>query len=166
MWAWAPVILLGLAVWGTLLVSLRQGESARICAAMMAAMWVICMAVGLLGGFDAAIWAGPILDTIVGIVCVCLWASEARIWLLALAASFTVQTLAHVGYHAGPMTHHDRYVLQFRLNVITWLQLAMIVAGPRAHGWADLFRRLLRGARDRNRLGAVSTPRKARRQAG
>jgi hypothetical protein len=150
---------------GLLLVALtspRHDVAARICGLMMVAMWLICMAIYLVVGPDGAVEVGPVLDLIAGIVCICLWMGAPSNWLLFLAVSFVAQTASHTAYDEGYHTDHRRYILQVSLNVVAWLQLALLASGPRAHVALVLFGRLFPAPIGRYWLGCRPAKEKAK----
>jgi len=132
----------GLCVLLLAVASFQGHLTERFCGSMMAAMWMICMAAYLFIGPDAAIAVGPALDLLVGVTCILMWSQWPSNWLLLLAVSFVAQTTGHTAYDRGPHTDHRRYILQVGLNVVAWMQIALVAGGPRVHVAIGILRRM------------------------
>ncbi len=154
--SWTPVPLLGFASGVTVLASLRR-TGAFLMAALILARWAISVAANALVSPEFENTISPAIDFSLGLGCVLLSVKRGLNWPMALAVLYLAQTAAHMAYNEHAHTPHRLYIMQVSVNVVTWLQLFLVVGGPRAHVAVDLFRSLFPSPRSRHRVGIVSS---------
>lgn len=139
-----------LTVWMAV-ISRLQSFPTKVCANILVAMWVICMAITHFLSYQFAEISGPLLDLIAGSLLAFLWSKYPKIWILALSISFAVQLAAHSAYSDGVKTTHREWVLWFEINTIYVLQLLLVICGPRAKIGSDILQSLFRAPDIRSR---------------